>query len=447
MKNLINKYVIKLILMLFISNAFSLEKATIQFKNGEKLECDVEQYELGKWVVIIDQTGIKKIISWDNIQVVVFVKANAPQDSTLSLGKKITADSIGTKENETISVTDTTQTIQKDSSEIVIAESVQDSVKKEPETLTIAQKLAKREKERKKREALEAQKKLAEDIEKHNQKKKDQKKEAEPVVSKTSAVPDTAKTKEEKFKEEIREENKTQKPEIDINKKTGKVGVEYYQTLESDAARRCWLEEGGRLMTKGFTVNYVYTSMDMDEMDSDFSMHGFGYTGSMYYKWLNPPSYDLGKSMWTSPGVGFTGSTNVTFGSMSMNSAYYEMDMDLIMISIELSVPCGYTFGLGKFLSRSDWKGVMLGVFWKPSYNITSTTTTITSDYYTSTSDPVTDGALNLTGLQWTIDYGSFSDLAEGLAQEAHLSINGFILPETDNTPFMFSIGLGMIWY
>ena len=136
-----------------------------------------------------------------------------------------------------------------------------------------------------------------------------------------------------------------------------------------------------------------------------------------------------------------------------------EMDSDIVMLSIELSIPCGYTFGLGKFLSRSDWKGVMVGLYWKPSYNLTSTsssgtmTTTYDPDPYgfsgTSefTSDPTTDGALNLAGFQWTIDYGSFSDMVEDLAQEAHLSINGFILPETDSTPFMFSIGLGMIWY
>jgi len=201
-------------------------------------------------------------------------------------------------------------------------------------------------------------------------------------------------------------------------------------------------------MTKGFTVNYVYTGIDVG--GSDFTLHGLGYTGKMDIKFLNPPDYNSGKNMWSAMGLGFTGSTNVTFGGMEYPDL--DMKMDLVLMTVELSVPVGYTFGLGKFLSRSDWKGLMLGVFWKPTLNMNmmSSTTTMPDPFnpgedWVITSDPEIDTSFSLTGLQWNFDFGSFSNMAEDLAQEAHFSISGFILPTSDM--FMFSIGLGMIWY
>jgi hypothetical protein len=61
------------------------------------------------------------------------------------------------------------------------------------------------------------------------------------------------------------------------------------------------------------------------------------------------------------------------------------------------------------------------------------------------TGDPTT--SFNFMGFQWSIDWGSFGAMADKLAEEAHFTINGFILPETDTTPFMFSVGLGLVWY
>jgi sRNA-binding regulator protein Hfq len=524
-----------ILLFSVFSAVYALEKATIYFKNGDKLDCIVDRYDTGKWVDIVDETGSITTIKWDVINVVLF-------------------------KNEKITLEELKQSAAPDVAEGTIEveiETVSDSTGTDDKPMNLAQRLAKKEKERKEKEALAAKKEIKEVkktevpippkkivaepavppqapaptkkettekatiiykngdklnctidqyeigkyavvIDESGNKRivnwdkidevifiKEENKPVQTTIVEPAAVPAAvtpapvaagsgsmldqfkknqsetsvetpANTKEERFKQDIREENKAEKPVFDFDKDSKKLSVDYYKTLESDATRRCWLEEGGKLLSKGYTVNYTYVSMDMsDEMpegESEFSMHGLGYTGNMYLKFLNPPNYDMGKSSWTSMSVGFTGSFNINFGGMEYSSSGYDMTMDMTMASFELSVPLGYTFGVGQYLSRSDWKGVMLGIYWKPSFQFTSVTTTMDMDpdpwgMFPMTSDPTTDSTVNLSGLQWTIDYGSFSGMAEDLAQEAHFSISGFILPETDATPFMFSIGLGMVWY
>ena len=124
------------------------------------------------------------------------------------------------------------------------------------------------------------------------------------------------------------------------------------------------------------------------------------------------------------------------------------MDMSLTIGAFDFSIPLGYTFGVGKYLTQYEWKGIMIGLFWKPTYSINYSSITmpnpvgsgdwIFGDWYDS---------FNFAGFQWSFDFGNFDDIAEDLAQEAHFTINGFILPETDSTPFMFSLGVGAVWY
>ncbi len=193
----------------------------------------------------------------------------------------------------------------------------------------------------------------------------------------------------------------------------------------------------------------------MESIDSDFTMNGFGFTYSGTMKFIQPPNYDDGKNTWGAFSIGFMGSFNGTFGSMDMETSYDYWNgsywvtvndnytMNMTMLTYEFSGNIGYTFGLGRFLTPVEWKGVMLGLYWKPNFVMSKMTTEIDGDYYED--DPTS--SFNPAGFQWTIDWGSFGALANTLAKEAHLSINGFILPETDETPFVFSIGLGVVWY
>ena len=346
-----------LMLLLFVSSVFSLEKATIYYKNGEKLDCFVEKYEIGKYAEVIDDENNKRIIAWDTIKEIVFAKA---------------------------------------------------------EVLPV----------------VEESRSMLDDFEYKE---------------------DIKTPEEEEFIKEIQEENVGNQPTIDLDKKTGEISVDYYQTLESDAKRRCWLEEGGTLKSKGLTVNYTYVSMGMDlgsGSETDLTMNGFGFGYSWAFKFISPPSYSEGKNGWNAFSLAFMGSFNMTKGEIDYSfddgtgTTYYNT-MNVETLTYEISTNLGYTFGLGKYWSDADWKGIMLGVYWKPNFTISKNTTIIDGDHYVG--DPTS--TFNAKGIQWTIDWGSFGALSEKLAEEAHFSINGFILPETDDTPFLISIGIGAVWY
>lgn len=243
------------------------------------------------------------------------------------------------------------------------------------------------------------------------------------------------------FSYSLAQEKGSEKPQINLDKETGKVSVDYYKKLDSDSARVCWLEKGGFLISNGITGNYTYSSMD--EEGVEFTMNGFGVSYMGALKFISPPDYEKSKNIWTAFTGGLAVSANYMTGEMSV--------MDMELLAIDASIPVGYTFGLGKYFSRSDWKGVMLALFWKPTYSYNASRSTIPdADPFNPGEDWVLeswDDSFNMKGFQWSVDWGSFSDYAESLAQEAHLTINGFILPETDSTPFMFSIGVGAVWY
>lgn len=553
MKNLKTKIIILAAISLFAASAYSLEKATIYFKSGEKLDCIVDRYETGKWVDIIDETGSRKTIKWDVINLVYFKNEEAVQENIAPV-----AEPAVTQNEEAVDGTIEVQ-----------IETVPESAQTEPEPMNLAQRLAKKERERKEKEALAAQKSAA-DAEAAKAKKEVKKTEVpaasknistEPAKPAQGSVPvkkqtqekatiyykngdklncdiesyelgkyavvvddtgnkriiswdnineivfikkeetpkaisqipeqppvsapatpappavipssgdsgnksmlgqfqkkqaettaeEPVNTKEEMFKEDIREENKSQKPVFDFEKDSKKLSVDYYKTLESDATRRAWIEDGGMLKSKSMTGNYTYMSMDMG--DTDFSMHGFGFSYSGALKFINPPNYAAGKNLWNAFTIGAGGSFNIAVGSMEMEmtgfdwdtyqSYTYMTDMNMTNLTYDISANLGYTFGLGKYLSSSDWKGVMLGIYWKPNFTMSKSSTEIDGTYYDS--DPTS--SFNAAGMQWTIDWGDFGAMADRIAQEAHFTISGFILPKTDETPFLFSIGMGAVWY
>ncbi|HQO10686.1 MAG TPA: hypothetical protein PLK90_00030 [Clostridiales bacterium] len=530
---------IKILFLIFVSAGvlYSAEKASIIYKDGIKAEFNIDEYEYGKWVVIIDDNGIKKIIPWDQIQEVVFTKPDSIANSdSLNITKNFT-DSLPVKiESETVKT---------------------DSVKKDEVPMTIAQKIAKRAQERKEKEAAEAKIKADYEAEmklKQDQQKAEEKKESKSIFNifkkketaeegeistinekskpselteeekqrkeqvelkaqkkieeetakkkedtesksifnvfkkqepeKAAVAPSAAaetgsskteaeKTKEEKFKEEIREENKyQQKPEIGYDKDSGKMGVSLYKTLESDATRRAWIEDGGMLKGYGYSVSYSYTSMSEEFLKNmmeeaiwnDFpyemsissdgtTMHGFGMSYSGTLKWIKPPSYAEGRNMWGAFSIGGAGSFNFTIGKSDMSITMYdvpnlgtyttESKSNMTITTLEFSGNVGYTIGLGKYFFSDSWKGVMLGLYWKPNFMMMTGTSESNGEY----TDIEPQSNFNLSGFQWTIDWGSFGALADRIANEAHFSINGYIIPETDVTPFMLSIGLGLVYY
>jgi hypothetical protein len=427
MKKIKPKFLLIFVLFVLCADIFAAEKAEIRYKNGDVLKCIVEKYEIGKYAVVFDENNNKRLISWDSIAEIVFESNSETPIKTPEPEAAVSEPAVIVPEPEEVPV------------EIIPEVTEQKEPEKKVETSSGKSMLEQfKAKETKNEETSQQKPKNA--AERWAEKQKQDKIESD----------------KEKHKEAIRQENRYQETEVDLDKDTGKLSVEYYQTLESDSERRSWIENGGILKAKGYTVNYTYTSMEM--YNTELTMNGFGmtYTGSL--KWIKPPSYEEGKNDWGAFSLGGGGSMNLTFGSFETEYEIYDLytgsyilksTMDLVNLVYEISGNIGYTFGLGKYLSPEDWKGVMLGIYWKPNFVMNMSTYTITNDYYpdgyTDSSDPTT--AFNFTGLQWTIDWGSFGAMADKLAQEAHLSISGFIVPETDETPFMLSIGVGLVWY
>lgn len=388
---------------------FSGEKATIYYKNGSTLDCLIDSYEIGKYAEVVDDKGNKRIISWDNISEVIFIKAEEKQV-------------VEGEDAETEAVSDTPLPPAVPAAAVPVS-----NLESQPQSSTGAKSMLEQFQEKETKTEDSKPKNAAERwAERNNQE-----------VKKSQTVSETM-------------------PDVDVDRKSGKVSVEYYKTLESDSKRRSWIENGGILKGSGFTANYTYTSMEFKNYDgstSDFTMNGFGMTYSGTMKFIQPPNYDDGKNMWGGFSIGVMGSFNGTFGSMEMDmigfdwntmTQYtYMAEMNLTMLTYEFSGNIGYTFGLGSFFTPEEWKGVMLGLYWKPNFVMSKMTYEMDGEY--SEGDPTS--SFNPTGFQWTLDWGSFGALANTLAKEAHFSINGFILPETDETPFVFSIGLGVVWY
>jgi hypothetical protein len=418
MKKIGSKYLLIIALFILSTNLLAGEKAEIRYKNGDVIKCLVEKYEIGKYAIVFDENNKKRLISWDSIAEIVF-------ESNAEASIKIPEPEVVIPEEVPVEV---------------IPEVVEQKEPEKKAESSSGKSMLEQFKAKETKTEETSQQKPKNAAERWAEKQKQDKIEAE----------------KEEHKQDIRQENEYQKPEVDLNKDSGKLSVEYYKTLESDSERRSWIENGGILKAKGYTANYSYTSMEMENYDgskTDFSMHGLGmaFTGAL--RFIKPPSYEEGKNNWGAFTLGGGLSYSITFGGMEMDmigfdwntmTQYtYTAEMNMTSFTMDLSGNIGYTFGLGKYFTPEDWKGVMLGLYWKPNFVISNSSTEIDGVYYEG--DPTT--AFNFMGFQWSIDWGSFGAMADKLAEEAHFTINGFILPESDTTPFMFSVGLGLVWY
>lgn len=386
---------------------FSGEKATIYYKNGSTIDCIIDNYEIGKYAEVTDDKGNKRIISWDNISEVVFINEEE---------KSVVKDEVETQE-----VTDAPLPPLVPAAAVPVP-----TFESQPQSSTGSKSM----------------------LEQFNE--KDIK--TEESKPKNAAERWAERNNQQTPTNQITPENV---PDVDVDRKTGKVSVEYYKTLESDANRRSWIENGGILKAKSLTVNYTHASMEDPDYDIDFKTNGFGFAYAWAFKFISPPSYSEGKNNWNAFSLALMGSFNMTNGEVDQSyddgmGSTFDINISMETLTYEISSNLGYTFGLGKFWSDADWKGIMLGVYWKPNFTISRNFVTTTSnssligDSYKEY-DPTS--TFNAMGIQWTIDWGSFGALSEKLADEAHFTINGFILPETDDTPFLISIGIGAVWY
>jgi hypothetical protein len=109
-------------------------------------------------------------------------------------------------------------------------------------------------------------------------------------------------------------------------------------------------------------------------------------------------------------------------GSTQWNSA------TMLMLPLNF----GGQVGLGKFVDSGTWRGVMLGLDWRPTYT------------YAKPSDLDGISHFNYAGIQANIDV---TTLSVESSQESHFRISAFYLPTIDRNPSYLGFGFGAAWY
>lgn len=229
--------------------------------------------------------------------------------------------------------------------------------------------------------------------------------------------------------------------------KKDRMAIEYYRKLKSDTLRQSWIERGGWIRSRN--VGLYYTYMHMDQEGFDVSMNGGGYDITSYRRKIKPPSFKDGKTTWTGYNIGFGSSGSFVYGTSSMSILTSTMDISMTTINEYINVPMGLTVGVGHYTSDGVWGGVALTLNYVPSLSYRFDVTKMSGDgnmipgqnTYTSSL------YLNLGGMNFSMDFGSYSKMADKFAKEAHFTIFGFFLPSTDKTPLTVYIGLGVLIY
>jgi hypothetical protein len=244
MKKIKPKFLLISVLFVLCADIFAAEKAEIRYKNGDVLKCIVEKYEIGKYAVVFDENNNKRLISWDSIAEIVFESNSETPIKTPEPEAAVSEPAVIVPEPEKVPV------------EIIPEVTEQKEPEKKVETSSGKSMLEQfKAKETKNEETSQQKPKNA--AERWAEKQKQDKIESD----------------KEKHKEAIRQENRYQETEVDLDKDSGKLSVEYYKTLESDSERRSWIENGGILKELKVILQIIPTR-DMEMNGIDLSMHG-----------------------------------------------------------------------------------------------------------------------------------------------------------------------------
>lgn len=230
--------------------------------------------------------------------------------------------------------------------------------------------------------------------------------------------------------------------QFDINRNNGSVTYQYEKELDSEAIRKQWLEKGGTLKGKSFTGGLSYLFQETD----DFYLEGYGINAAFNENIINlkVPQYTQGPAPWSSFhwGYGIAGSyTNTlveieTIDVDGLGNIYYTtMEVESSFANLMVNLNAGFTFGLGRFLSQTQWKGAVLELNYKPTLNMW-----IPEEGESTTS-------FNFSGFSIDFNSSDFNATMNKIAPKANFKFSLFLLPPVDDLPFFISISLGAIWY
>lgn len=203
--------------------------------------------------------------------------------------------------------------------------------------------------------------------------------------------------------------------------------------LPSDTIRLRWLERGGRIIGNSYVGSLTLIRLNT----TDLKMTGTGGQFTVTSTSLNfkVPEYKPGIRTWNS-GV-FGTSFGAQFFGNKITVSGLASPITSFSANYVISVNAGYTLGVGKFKSETNWKGVAFELSYKPSLIINLP---VEEDAKTSLS-------LNMGGFGLDFNFNNFTSNAVRLAPKAQSKFTVFIFPPVKNGPLIINFGYGLTYY
>jgi hypothetical protein len=203
----------------------------------------------------------------------------------------------------------------------------------------------------------------------------------------------------------------------------------------SEALRQQWISKGGRLINESFLGSVTLISLSKP----DFTLSGgggqFTYSASMLN--FKVPELKKGSQTWSSFVYGT--SVNIQFYGATMSMTGMK-PIGMFTYNPSISLNGGYTFGFGKFVDETKWKGVAFELTYRPSLMMSMTT-------IEGVDKSETTFNLNMMGFGFDINFNSFTANAAKLAPKSQSKFSFFVLPPVKDMPLIISIGYGRTFY
>lgn len=224
---------------------------------------------------------------------------------------------------------------------------------------------------------------------------------------------------------------------MSVNKRNLSVSYISEKVLPSDKIREQWARQGGKLIGRSLQYMFTFAHMSIkDPLKTTTTIIGGGYNYTKNFYNLKIPEYKKGLASWASFIYG-------TGASLNLHMAQVIVDMEAPMEDIEstggslvlmLTGNAGYTIGLGKFKTESNYKGVAIDLTYKPSIILTGGPGGSTTSF-------------NYKGFGVDFSRNNFSAFANRIAPKAKSKFSFLFLPPLKDTPLMVTFGYGIVWY
>ena len=223
---------------------------------------------------------------------------------------------------------------------------------------------------------------------------------------------------------------------VSVNKRNLAVSYINEKTLKSDEIRQQWARQGGKLVGRSLSYVFTYSHMLLADPKTETTVVGAGWNFTQNLYNLKIPEYKPGIRSWNSLIYGSAFSANVFMTQVkldpepSLEASEFTSGGLLLMMSGNI----GYTLGLGKFKSETNYRGVAIDLTYRPSLILFA-------------GEGGSSSSFNYKGVGIDISRNNFSAYANRIAPKAKSKFSLFLLPPLKDTPLTITFGYGLVWY